>query len=458
MSYAKISLIWVTIFGLAQKLNLVSIEVNEPYQLFRSLYSNYDNAFILESLTGPKEMAEFSILGFDPLLKFTTNEDRIYIRHREGAKDTYRSEEPLSILKEIMPAINDDRFRYIGGAVGYISYDAINYWEDVNVKRNNYPSMEFGIYTDGILFDRLNNRVYYFYINKPRLDEIKFNDFEDGELTINKIKRNLTIEEFEDIVIKAKKYIYDGDIYQAVLSKKFNFGIKGNTLAIYSNLREINPSPYMYMLKMDDREIIGSSPEMLVRTINDRIETFPIAGTRPIGKSREENEALKQELLNDEKELAEHTMLVDLARNDLGRVCKWGSVKVEELMSIKEFSHVQHLVSHVTGILDKKDCYALKYVFPAGTVSGAPKVRAIEIIDELEKDPRGPYAGAVGYFSFNGSSDFAISIRSLFINGNNGYVQSGAGIVADSEPEKEWYETEHKAQAVLDAIKRCVEC
>ena len=273
---------------------------------------------------------------------------------------------------------------------------------------------------------------------------------------ISNIERNTSIDEFKDMVSKAKQYIYDGDIYQVVLSKKFGFDIQGNTLEIYASLREINPSPYMYMLKMDDKEIIGSSPEMLIRTVNDKVETFPIAGTRPIGKTKEENEMLKRDLLNDEKELAEHTMLVDLARNDLGRVCQWGSVKVDELMSIKEFSHVQHIVSHVTGILNK-DCYdALRAVFPAGTVSGAPKVRAMEIIDELEKDARGPYAGALGYFSFNGSSDFAISIRSLFINGNDGYVQSGAGIVADSDAENEWYETEHKAQALLDAIKRCV--
>ncbi|RMF31279.1 MAG: anthranilate synthase component I, partial [Candidatus Nitrosothermus koennekii] len=333
-----------------------------------------------------------------------------------------------------------------------------NYWEDIRVKCSDYPTMEFGIYTDGLLFDHINSKTYYFFIDKPRFDEIKFDD-EDGYLNINNIERNTSIEEFKDMVIKAKNYIYDGDIYQVVLSKRFNLEIKGDRLPIYANLRKINPSPYMYMLKMDNKDIIGSSPEMLVRTVKDKVETFPIAGTRPISKDREKNEELKQELLNDEKELAEHTMLVDLARNDLGRVCKWGSVKVDELMSIKEFSHVQHIVSHVTGILDNKDCYdALRAVFPAGTVSGAPKVRAMEIIDELEKDPRGPYAGALGYFSFNGSSDFAITIRSLFINGNNAYVQSGAGIVADSDPEKEWYETEHKAQAVLDAIKRCIEC
>lgn len=450
----------MAIFGLDKYgLNLVSIDLKDPYTVFRSLYNNYKDLFILESLTGPREMAEFSIIGFDPVIKFTANKDNVQIRDRNGSKDNYKTDEPLQILKDIMPRIKDYRFRYIGGAVGYICYDAINYWEDISVKSSNYPTMEFGIYTDGLLFDHINSRTYYFFIDKPRFDDIKFEDNGDAHLSISNIERNTSIEEFKDMVIKAKNYIYDGDIYQVVLSKRFNLEIKGNRLPIYANLRRINPSPYMYMLKMDNKEIIGSSPEMLVRTVKDKVETFPIAGTRPISKDKEKNEELKQELLNDEKELAEHTMLVDLARNDLGRVCKWGSVKVNELMSIKEFSHVQHIVSHVIGILDNKDCYdALKAVFPAGTVSGAPKVRAMEIIDELEKDPRGPYAGALGYFSFNGSSDFAITIRSLFINGNNAYVQSGAGIVADSDPEKEWYETEHKAQAVLDAIRGCIEC
>jgi anthranilate synthase component 1 len=211
----------------------------------------------------------------------------------------------------------------------------------------------------------------------------------------------------------------------------------------------------MYLLKMSSRCIVGSSPEMLVRVTGDRVETFPIAGTRPVVRSEARNEKLRQELLKDEKELAEHTMLVDLARNDVGRVCDFGSVRVKELMTVKRFSHVQHIVSHVTGRLQEKyDCYdALKAVFPAGTVSGAPKVRAMEVIDELEPTLRGPYAGALGYFSFNGSCDFAITIRSLFVNKNSAYIESGAGIVMDSDPEREWEETEHKANAMLTALK-----
>jgi anthranilate synthase component 1 len=257
------------------------------------------------------------------------------------------------------------------------------------------------------------------------------------------------------MVRKAKCYIYDGHIFQVVLAKSMKFRVKGNLIGLYAKLREVNPSPYMYMLKMSDRCIIGSSPEMLIRITKDYIETFPIAGTRQILQDEKMNEKLSQELLEDEKEIAEHTMLVDLARNDIGKVCEFGTVKVKEFMTVKRFSHVQHIVSHVVGRLHKNfDSYnSVKAVFPAGTVSGAPKVRAMQIIDELEPTLRGPYAGAIGYFSFNGSCDFAITIRSLFVNGCKAYVESGAGIVIDSDPELEWAETEHKANAILSALK-----
>jgi anthranilate synthase component 1 len=268
-------------------------------------------------------------------------------------------------------------------------------------------------------------------------------------------KRNMRKVDFVRMVKKAKRYIYNGHIFQVVLAKSINFKIKGNLIDFYAKLREVNPSPYMYMLKMSGRCIIGSSPEMLIRVTKDCIETFPIAGTRPIVQDEMKNEQLRQELLEDEKEIAEHTMLVDLARNDIGRVCEFGTVKVKEFMTVKRFSHVQHIVSHVIGkmqkIFDPYDC--VKAVFPAGTVSGAPKVRAMQIIDDLEPSLRGPYAGALGYFSFNGSCDFAITIRSLFVNGDKAYIESGAGIVIDSDPELEWAETEHKANAILSALK-----
>jgi len=277
-----------------------------------------------------------------------------------------------------------------------------------------------------------------------------FGDFHSSEVT-----PNMDEQKYSEIVNKAKKLIHDGDIFQVVLSRKFAFKNKGDNLTLYKTLRKLNPSPYMYHLKQGSKTIIGASPEMLVRITDDKVETFPIAGTRKITDDEEKNKQLADELLHDEKELAEHTMLVDLGRNDIGRVCKYGTVHPESLMQIKRFSHVQHIVTHVVGRLaPENDMFdAFKAVFPAGTVSGAPKVRAMQIIDELETESRGPYAGAVGYFSYNGCCDFAIAIRSIFIDGNNGFVQSGSGIVSDSIAEYEFKETEHKAGAMLQALK-----
>ena len=315
--------------------------------------------------------------------------------------------------------------------------------------------MEFGIYDDGILFDNKQKKSLYFYYNKNRVNEIKISESKFDSFTISDIRANLDEEKFTEIVDKAKKYIYDGDIFQVVLSRKFSFDANGDYLKVYQKLRSLNPSPYLYHLKMNKKIVIGSSPEMLLRVTDDQVETFPIAGTRKITDDEVTNERMKKELTSDEKELAEHTMLVDLGRNDVGKVCDYGTVHVKELMEVKKFSHVQHMVTHVVGKLSKNyDMYdAFKAIFPAGTVSGAPKVRAMEIIDELEPESRGPYAGAVGYFSFNGCCDFAIAIRSIFVDGKSGFVQAGAGIVFDSIPKNELKETEHKANAMLTALK-----
>jgi anthranilate synthase component I len=435
------------------------------FQLFKKLYLLYQRVFILESLIGPKELAEISVIGFDPKLIVTCDFNNFKVKDRNGKiLQSSPAKEPLSSLRELMPKVNDDRFRYVGGAVGYINYDAIRFWEHLpinnNKKASNFPLLEFGIYDDGILFDHKENQAYYFFLGKSRLEEIEHNmarvKSKPARFSYSRPKRNMTKKDFVKMVRKAKRYIYDGHIFQVVLAKSMKFRVKGNLIVLYAKLREVNPSPYMYMLKMSDRCIIGSSPEMLIRITRDCIETFPIAGTRQILQDEKKNEKLRQELLEDEKETAEHTMLVDLARNDIGRVSEYGTVKVREFMTVKRFSHVQHIVSHVVGRLNKNfDSYnSVKAVFPAGTVSGAPKVRAMQIIDELEPSLRGPYAGAVGYFSYNGSCDFAIAIRSLFVNGNMAYIESGAGIVIDSDPELEWAETEHKANAILSALRR----
>ena len=426
------------------------------FEIYNKFSRNYSHTFLFESLTGPEELAETSIMGFDPKIIVKGYSDKITLHYKDGTQKIIKTHDPLLALKEIMQTNSDVSHRYLGGAVGVVNYDAIRLWEKVPQSHEiENTLMEFGIYEDGILFDNKQNKSFYFYYDKNRIKEIKLSENDFGKFEISNFTSNLDEADFEKMVNQSKKYIYDGDIFQVVLSRRFSFDAKGDFLKVYKKLRGLNPSPYLYHMKMDNRTIIGASPEMLIRVTGDKVETFPIAGTRKTTSDEKQNEELKQELLHDEKELAEHTMLVDLGRNDIGRVCKYGSVHVKELMEVKKFSHVQHMVTHVVGKLDKKyDMFdALKAVFPAGTVSGAPKVRAMEIIDELEPQARGPYAGAVGYFSFNGCCDFAIAIRSIFIDNNKGYVQAGAGIVSDSIPKNELKETEHKANAMLVSLK-----
>lgn len=427
------------------------------FDLYNKISRKYDYTFFFESLTGPEEMAETSLIGFDPSVIIKGYSDKVVLHYKTGSSMTIPTDDPLSEIKKLVYKTSDQKYRYVGGAVGIINYDAIRLWEKIPQahKDSDEPLMEFGIYTDGIIYDNKEKRSFYFYYDKNRIGTISYSDIECGKFSVSEISGNLDEVKFSEMIKQAKKYIHDGDIFQVVLSRKFNFKTDGDHLKVYKILRQINPSPYLYHMKLGKRTIIGSSPEMLLRITGNQVETFPIAGTRPITSDDKKNEELKKELLHDEKELAEHTMLVDLGRNDIGRVCRYGSVHVKELMAVKKFSHVQHIVTHVVGTLDRKyDVYdAIKAVFPAGTVSGAPKIRAMEIIDELEPDARGPYAGAVGYFSFNGCCDFAIAIRSIFMNGSDGFIQTGAGIVTDSIAHNEWMETEHKANAMITALK-----
>ena len=365
-------------------------------------------------------------------------------------------------LREILEEnkINNNFNRLIGGLVGFISYDIVRHWENISDKYTelNYADFQFGLFNEGIIFDHEKEQIYYYHSGDNNLKEVlELLDTEREIGTINYTEpiSNINKETFENNVDIAKEYVRSGDIFQVVLSRKYEFKISGDLLSIYKSLRTINPSPYMYYFKSNDLNIIGASPEMLVRVTDNQIETFPIAGTRPRDEDMEKNKKLTEELLSDEKERAEHVMLVDLARNDVGQIARFGSVKVPEFMEVHQFSHVQHIVSKVIGELkDEKDCFeAIRAIFPAGTVSGAPKIRAMEIIQELEKESRGPYAGALGYFSKNMCADFAITIRTLVVKGNKAYIQAGAGIVADSVPEKEWFETEQKASALIDALK-----
>ena len=434
-----------------------------PLEIFSKLYNNYENTYILESIEGPKKLSQYSFIGFNPTLTITIKNGKTVIRNkRTGEKERRKAGEPLAVIQETLrslPGFKEQRF--IGGAVGYISYDAVRCWEKLPEKAlddQNFPDVEVGVFDDGIVYDHRNRQAFYYYLNENRLPEISklLKEPNNHEaLSHKQLKVNISKERFEDAVEKAKEYVTAGDVFQVVLSKRYDFQVRGDLTGFYRNLRNINPSPYMYFLKSGEHQIVGSSPEMLVRVENRAVETFPIAGTRPHVKNPAENRRLTEELLADPKERAEHVMLVDLGRNDIGKVSKFGSVHLPEFMKVHQYSHVQHIVSRVVGELgDECDCYdALRAVFPAGTVSGAPKVRAMEIIEELEPTRRGPYAGAVGYFSYNGNADFAITIRTLIANGDKAHIQVGAGIVADSDPEKEWYETEHKAQALIKALQ-----
>ena len=304
----------------------------------------------------------------------------------------------------------------------------------------------------------MRREAFYFHLEENRYEELSAllcSWCKEGEGSIAPPRVNVAKAKYASMVQKAKAYIAAGEIFQVVLSKRYSFAFSGDLAPVYLTLRAMNPSPYMFYLKMEDRTIIGTSPETLVKLTDDRIESFPIAGSRPITGDSTRDAELTEDLLSDPKELAEHVMLVDLARNDVGRVAEAGSVHVPAFMDVQRYSHVQHIVSLVAGKLrDGADCFdVLRATFPAGTVSGAPKVRAMEIIEELEPVRRGPYAGAVGYFSCNGDMDFAITIRALFAKEGTCHLQTGGGIVADSVPENEWMETELKARALMKALE-----
>ncbi len=446
---------WVATFG---KSNPTVIPLSLPgtqFEIYSRLEQHYTHTFLFESLTGPEELAETSIIGFDPKIIIQGFTDRITLSYKDGTTKTIPTKDPVAELKSFITSTENQSHRYLGGAVGIINYDAIKLYENIPIKDNSKPLIEFGIYQDGILYDNKTKQSLYFYYDENRINQIKQSERRFGKITLSDITPNLNETQFSSMVNQAKKYLHSGDIFQVVLSRRFNFSADGDFLRVYKELRTLNPSPYLYHMKFGQKTYIGCSPEMLVRVTGKHVETFPIAGTRKITDDEAKNKQLEQELLSDEKEIAEHTMLVDLGRNDVGRVCKYGTVHVTELMQVKRFSHVQHIVTHVVGTLDDKhDMFsAFEAVFPAGTVTGAPKVRAMEIINDLEPDIREQYAGAVGYFSNNGCCDFAIAIRSIFFDGNSGFAQSGAGIVMDSTPEGEFKETEHKVNAMISALR-----
>ena len=451
-----------------------------------------DYAYLLESVESQEKIGRYSFLSSKPSMVIKSKDRLIETIEFNAGKKTKRrffaKSNPLDEIKKILLKYkyvpSKDLPRFTGGFVGYISYDMIRFFEKIPDKNRDdikLPDSIFMLSKNLLIFDHIMHKIKIVsnvYIRNNRDARCIKQAYEKGASSIKRLGLNLTkqikIKEsrprlkrsvkinsnfskktFCQIVSKAKKYIRRGDVIQVVLSQRFKTKLLDSPIDIYRRLRSINPSPYMYYLKFKNFNIVGSSPEMLIRCEDNLIETRPIAGTRHRGNSAVEDERLAKELLRDKKERAEHLMLVDLGRNDLGRVAQKGTVKVREFMSIEKYSHVMHIVSSVAAKLDKKyDIYkVLSSAFPAGTVSGAPKIRAMEIIDELENVRRGPYAGCIGYFSFSGNLDTCITIRTIVIKNELCYIQAGAGIVADSVPEKEYKETQNKAKALIEAIK-----
>lgn len=439
-----------------------------PLGAFTHLYQNDSYAFFYESLEQGGGSGRYSIIGSNPGLIFWAKNGIINLLTSE--RKIIKNGNPFSSLRKLLYTENNKFYfaPFSGGGVGYVAYDSIRYLEkipDKNPDELEIPDLFFFFPQEIIIFDHKykSARIIMYHQDKRRMKVIKeiLNMTDTSTKKFNIIKRrldyssNFTEKEFCNTVNKVKEYISAGDIFQVVLSQRFWTVVRSPHLDIYRALRFTNPSPYMYYLKLNGITILGSSPETLIKLKSRTAISRPLAGTRPRGKNRIQDKELERNLLRDEKEIAEHIMLVDLARNDLGKVCEYGRVKTTSLLKIERYSRVMHIVSNVTGRL-RKDCDAIDLFissFPAGTVSGAPKIRAMEIIDELEPVRRSLYAGAIGYFDFSGNMDFCIAIRTIFIKDNIAYIQGGAGIVADSIPENEYQETINKTNALKSALE-----
>ncbi|MFH0918529.1 MAG: anthranilate synthase component I [Candidatus Omnitrophota bacterium] len=468
----------------------INADLDTPVSAFLKMKQT-EYSFLLESVEGQEKIARYSFLGTNPSLIFKSRGRNIEIicPQNNKRKCFITRLTPLDEIKKIMRDFRSVEVaglpRFYGGLVGYIGYGMVSFFENIPDRNKDHLGIPdtLLILTDTLLiFDRLNHTIKILsnvilpqnpslpkkkqlYEDAVAKIEVIHSNFTNCSIAPSqasklgklRVSSNLKQPEFIRMVKKGKIYIKKGDIIQVVLSQRFKVKTQKNDFAIYRSLRSLNPSPYMYYLKFKDFSIVGSSPEMLVRCENGAVATRPIAGTRKRGKNTAEDAALEKELLADEKERAEHLMLVDLGRNDLGRISKLGKVKVDDFMRIEKYSHVMHLVSEVSAVLDKKrfDIYdVFKAAFPAGTVSGSPKIRAMQIIDELENLRRSLYAGAIGYFSFSHNLDTCIAIRTIVLKDGFAYVQAGGGIVADSVPQKEYQESVNKAKAMMEAISK----
>jgi anthranilate synthase component 1 len=442
--------------------------------------------FLLESAVSGEYMGRYSFMGNSDRAIRCRN-GHVFLVNDESVTDCGAFDNPLDYVKDYFRRIVVYRERslppFVNGVVGYMGYDTVRYFEKLEFPETDPLALndfEFIIADSVLVYDNLSHKLYVvcspflmdgedpeeeYDMAVKKIDAIIENlrkhELNPEPFTVQKnngrfaYKSTFSKERYEEAVEKTKEHILKGDIFQLVLSQRLRIPVSGDAFNLYRSLRIINPSPYMFYLKCNEAEIIGSSPEIHVQLQNDRVTIRPIAGTRPRGDTPEEDRLNEEELIADEKERAEHIMLVDLARNDISRVCQGGTVKVDDLMTVEYYSHVMHIVSNVTGKLSH-DCDAfdlIKATFPAGTVSGAPKIRAMEIISELEPERRGAYSGLIGYFSFDGNFDSCITIRTFVIKDGHAYLQAGAGLVADSVPEREYYETKHKLRALTKAIE-----
>jgi anthranilate synthase component I len=456
-------------------------DVLTPVSLFLSIREGSKNPFLLESVEGGEHLARYSFLGCNPYQTLKFDGNKTLLSDNSGAlrelDETY-----FDALNRLTTVHSEPKLpelpRLTGGAVGFSSYDTVRQVErlpDVPGDDLSLPEAIWCFYDEVYAFDHVKQQIVLMktiFIEEgddlaelyrgaiQALDKMEkkarrpLPETDSFQLDASQLKSNVEETRFHVMVKRAKEYIYEGDIFQVVLSQRFEVPFEGDRFTLYRALRMVNPSPYLFFLDFDDFALVGSSPEVLVRVTDEEVRLLPIAGTRPRGKTHEEDLALEEDLKNDPKEIAEHIMLVDLGRNDLSRVCNSGTVHLERNQSIERFSHVMHIVSDVVGEISpgRSSVDALMQCFPAGTVSGAPKIRAMEIIDELEPTKRGPYAGAVGYFDFSGNMDTCIAIRTMVVTGDSVYIQAGAGIVADSDPAKEFDETKNKAGALVEAL------
>jgi len=463
----------------------VLADFDTPVSAFRKIETG-KYSFLLESVEGGEKWGRYSFLGTEPSVIFRSKGRDIEII--EDGKSRKHKGDPVDSLRELLsrykPVTTPELPRFHGGAVGYFSYDIVRFVEDLPDLNEDELGLWDALFiiTDTVLvFDNVNHKIKIIYnayvpeagkaeeaydkavskihdiIARLRKPVSPYDEEKDEakQVTETELVSNFEKEDYKKAVLKTKEYIKAGDIIQAVISQRWKAPLEVQPFDLYRALRVLNPSPYMFYLNTETEILVGSSPEVMVRVEDGEVESRPIAGTRPRGKTEEEDLELEKDLLSDPKERAEHIMLVDLARNDLGRIAETGTVKVDELMTIERYSHVMHIVSNVIAKL-KPDCDAFDVVratFPAGTLSGAPKVRAMEIIEEMEPSRRGAYGGAVGYFSFSGNMDTCITIRTFVIKEDNIYIQAGAGIVADSDPEREYQESVNKVKALVKAIE-----